>query len=333
MREIIISKSEDGEKLKKLCFKYFDKAPQSFTYKMLRKKNITLNGRKADADAVLHTGDSVKLFLSDETIELFHTERSAKKTSDINTSNNSKRFQLNSDNIVYECDDYIIINKPAGVLSQKSSNDDYSVNEAVIDYMLSKGDITEESLNVFRPSVCNRLDRNTSGIITAGKTLKGLRYLSDSLGAKSDSGADKKYLTIVHGEYKKNGIIELYYKKDEALNKAVVSDTNMTDAVKIKTGFRCISYNISKDLSLVECTLYTGKSHQIRVTLEYLGFPVVGDIKYGNRLQDRRLSPRPKRQMLHAYMLRLSETEQFTAYVPEDMNGYMEFKGTQGLNL
>ena len=111
MREIIISKSEDGEKLKKLCFKYFDKAPQSFTYKMLRKKNITLNGRKADADAVLHTGDSVKLFLSDETIELFHTERSAKKTSDIKTSNNSKKFQLNSDNIVYECDDYIIINK------------------------------------------------------------------------------------------------------------------------------------------------------------------------------------------------------------------------------
>ena len=107
----------------------------------------------------------------------------------------------------------------------------------------------------------------------------------------------------------------------------------MSDAVKIKTGFRCISSNISRDLSLVECTLYTGKSHQIRVTLEYLGFPVVGDIKYGNRLQDRRLSPRPKRQMLHAYMLRLSETEQFTAYVPEDMNGYMEFKGTQGLNL
>lgn len=329
MREIIISKAEDGEKLKKLCFKYFDKAPQSFTYKMLRKKNITLNGRKADPDAVLSTGDSIKLFLSDETIELFHTE-----VSTIGNHIDKKfLFRLNDGNIIYECDDYIIINKPAGILSQKSSQDDYSVNDAVIDYMISCGEITDRSLNTFRPSVCNRLDRNTSGIITAGKTLKGLRYLSESLGSKSSSDTEKKYLTIVHGDFNKNGIAELYYKKDESENKAVVSDTPSTGSVKIITGLKQLKYNKDRNISLVECTLYTGKSHQIRVTLQYLGFPVVGDVKYGNKQLDRRLSPRPKRQLLHAYKLILGDNREYTADIPEDMNGYMEFKGSQRFNL
>ncbi len=301
MREIIISKAEDGEKLKKLCFKYFDKAPQSFTYKMLRKKNITLNGRKADPDAVLSTGDSIKLFLSDETIELFHTEVSTTG----NHIDKKSLFRLNDGNIIYECDDYIIINKPAGILSQKSSQDDYSVNDAVIDYMISCGEITDSSLNTFRPSVCNRLDRNTSGIITAGKTLKGLRYLSESR----------------------------LSKLPESENKAVVSDTPSTGSVKIITGLKQLKYNKDRNISLVECTLYTGKSHQIRVTLQYLGFPVVGDVKYGNRQLDRRLSPRPKRQLLHAYKLILGDNREYTADIPEDMNGYMEFPRSQRFNL
>jgi 23S rRNA pseudouridine955/2504/2580 synthase len=329
MREIIISKSEDGEKLKKLCFKYFDKAPQSFTFKMLRKKNIKVNDKKAEPDAVLHAGDSVKFFLSDETIALFHTERAETPRPEKSV----RKFRLNDSNIIYENDDYIIINKPAGVLSQKSDASDYSVNEAVIDYMIEAGDITEESLNVFRPSVCNRLDRNTSGIITAGKTLKGLRYLNDRLGSKDDSRVKKIYLTITHGHFNKDGIHELYYSKDEASNKALVTKTKESkSAVRIVTGFKLLSYNKARDLSLVECVLYTGKSHQIRVSLESLGFPVVGDIKYGDRLKDRNLKPRPKRQLLHAHKLILDD-EQFTADIPEDFNGYMEFKGTQGLDL
>lgn len=334
MREIIISKAEDGEKLKKLCFKYFDKAPQSFTYKMLRKKNITLNGKKADPEAILRNGDNVKLFLSEETISLFHTERRGNGLDASDSTVKSKNiFTLNEKNIIYECDDFIIISKPAGILSQKSSPQDYSVNEAVIDHMISSGEITPDSLNIFRPSVCNRLDRNTSGIITAGKTLKGLRYLNDLLSIKNASGVEKKYLTITHGEFDRDGIHDLYYIKDEKENKAVVSDKRSAGASLIKTGFRKIDFNKTSNISLVECTLYTGKSHQIRVTLQYLGFPVVGDVKYGDRIKDRSLKPRPKRQLLHAYQLKLSDNELFTADIPEDMNGYMEFPRSQRFNL
>lgn len=319
MYELKITKLDEGQKLKKLCFKYFDKAPQSFTYKMLRKKNIVLNDKKAAGDEILSAGDIVKFYLSDETLNLFHTTYEKKDTGE-----KHHRFRLNEENIIFENDDYIIINKPAGVLSQKASQDDYSVNEAVIDHMLEKSMITKDQLDNFRPSVCNRLDRNTSGIITAGKTQKGLRYLSTKLREKDNTNVIKAYLTVVHGRFNKDGIVTFGFTKSEKDNTVIVDESGKgTDIVK--TGFRFLKYNKDLNLSLVEAILYTGKSHQIRASLQHLGYPIAGDRKYGNPELDRRLKPRPKRQLLHAGMLKLSDTEAFTAHFPKDFEDYFSY--------
>lgn len=328
MIELEISKLDEGQKLKKLCFKYFDKAPQSFTYKMLRKKNIVLNDKKADGEEILKDGDKVKLYLSDDTIRLFHSsysDNSSDSSNRINrhkTGKNDKIIKLTKENIIYENDDYIIINKPAGILSQKASAEDYSINEAVIDHMLECNMISRSQLENFRPSVCNRLDRNTSGIITAGKTQKGLRYLSDKMREKGEeSKVIKSYFAVVHGRFDKDGIYTLGFSKNEKDNTVKVLK-DVTGSDYIKTGFRFLKYNDENNISLVEAVLYTGKSHQIRVSLQYLGFPIVGDRKYGDTELDRKLKPRPKRQLLHAGLLKLSETEVFRADFPKDIEEY-----------
>ena len=132
---------------------------------MLRKKNIVLNGKKASGDEVLHEGDIIKLFMSDETISKF--------TSDVDDSKLDVTNVMDiSDRIIFVDDNFIIIDKPSGILSQKASSDDISLNEMIRKYAIDRNLVTNESLKVYKPSVANRLDRNTSGIILAGVTLR-----------------------------------------------------------------------------------------------------------------------------------------------------------------
>ena len=157
MKEIIISQNEAGQRLDKFLKKYLAKAPGSFLYKMLRKKNIVLNGKKATGNEKLGVGDSVKLFLADDTIGKFAGLVPIKE---------EYQVSVNLD-IIHEDANVLFINKPAGMLSQKAAKDDVSMVEHVIAYLLAEGSITQEELRTFRPSICNRLDRNTSGLIVA----------------------------------------------------------------------------------------------------------------------------------------------------------------------
>ena len=156
MQEIKITEQEAGQRFDKLLGKYLNKAPKSFLYKMLRKKNITLNGKKASGNEKLAKGDCVKLFLSDETIQKFSEAFSG--------------YTNVSLDILYEDADIILINKPVGMLSQKAARSDESLVEHLISYLIQSHALTEEDLRTFRPSICNRLDRNTSGIVAAGKS-------------------------------------------------------------------------------------------------------------------------------------------------------------------
>ena len=165
MREIYVSENEAEQRLDKLLQKYLDLAPKSFIYKMLRKKNIVLNGKKAAGNEKLKQGDLIKLFLADETINQFTKE----KTGYISTPLD----------IIYEDEQILFINKPAGMLSQKAKPSDTSLAEYIIGYLLKSGQITEEELKSFRPSICNRLDRNTSGLVVAGKSLYALQFLGE----------------------------------------------------------------------------------------------------------------------------------------------------------
>lgn len=284
MKVITVSNNEAGQRLDKLLAKYLNRAPKSFLYRMLRKKNITLNGKKADGSERTSVGDEVKLFLADETIEKF---------SSLEISNTGGNL-----NVLYEDEHILLINKPCGMLSQKARPSDVSLVEHLISYLLKNGSITEESLRAFRPSVCNRLDRNTSGIVVAGKSLAGLQAMAEVF---KDRRLHKYYLCIVKGRITEEHLIEGFLSKDRQTNRVSVTlHPEGKDALPIRTRYRPVS--ASKTATLLEVELITGRSHQIRAHLASIGHPILGDVKYGGPQMDG-LS----HQLLHSWRLCLPE--------------------------
>lgn len=314
MRQITVSANEAGQRLDKLLSKYLNKAPKSFFYKMLRKKNITLNGKKAEGNEKLQPGDEIKLFLSEETIAAF---QELPKLSPI------KEERLP---IVYEDAHILLINKPAGMLSQKAAPSDVSLVEHVISYLLRTGAIKEADLEVFRPGICNRLDRNTSGLVAAGKSLPGLQAMNALFKERS---LHKYYRTIVVGTLSKPQRIEGWLSKNEKTNQVQIYKKEQEDALPI-----CTEYFPLKQLSIggkpytyLEINLITGRSHQIRAHLASIGHPLIGDPKYGNSSTNEyfRKHYGLKYQLLHAYRLELPvltgtlealSTQQFYAPLP-----------------
>ena len=205
MQKITVSSNEAGQRLDKLLGKYLSNAPMSFVYKMLRKKNIKLNGKKAQGNEKLTKGDLVEVFLSDDTWQKFAGAPGAEKQLPADLARAMKSSIRLS--VIYEDPDILILNKPSCMLSQKAAPSDLSLNEYMIAYLLKKGDLKLAELATFRPSVCNRLDRNTSGLVTAGKSLAGLQQLSEILRERT---VKKYYLTIVDGVIKDRQKIEAF---------------------------------------------------------------------------------------------------------------------------
>ena len=328
MQEIIITKNEKGFKLRKLCMNYLPKAPNSFFYKMFRKKNIVLNDKKADGTEVLKEGDSVKFYLSEE-------DNSISENPEAKTDSSNKNSSLD---VIYEDENIILCNKPAGILSQKAAAKDYSINEMIIDYLLSTGEISQESLKLFKPSVCNRLDRNTSGIIMASKTPEGAHYLTDLIRERK---IRKFYYAVVKGHANIDGIHEAFLSKDEKTNKVIVRNIEhfnsnvMADmssdmmkfydeqsGSKVLTGTELIKYNNKLDISLLSIDLITGKSHQIRAHLAHMGFPIIGDVKYGVKSINNEFSGKynVKHQLLHAYKVIFPDGSECETPVPDVIN-------------
>lgn len=274
MKEITVKENEAGQRLDKLLGKYLNKAPKSFLYKMLRKKNITLNGKKASGNEMTVREDVIRIFLSDETYDKFSGKRpiphSAKQTK------HTQAETLKPEWIIYEDHHILILNKPAGVLSQKAKPADISINEMLLTYLMDQGELTKEELISFRPSVCNRLDRNTSGLLIAGKTLIGLQAMSKVLKERS---LHKYYLCLVEGILTETQRIDGYLLKNEKTNKVTVTKESSGDAKPIITEYRPLTH--TEHLTLLEVLLVTGRSHQIRAHLSSVGHPLIGDAKYG----------------------------------------------------
>ena len=193
MIEIIVGKNESGQRLDRVLEKIFVNANTGFIFKMLRKKNITLNDKKADGKERLEPGASIKLWFSDESFEKLSGKKAGNiKDLEEKPTANKKSTETFKSYIVYEDENTVIINKPAGLLSQKSNENDISVNDLLLDYL----EFDSKALNTFKPSICNRLDRNTSGLMVCGKTLEGLRVNNELIKTKAVS---KYYLALVKG--------------------------------------------------------------------------------------------------------------------------------------
>lgn len=205
--------------------------------------------------------------------------------------------------VIYEDDDILLASKPVGVLSQKSSDKDISMNEYLIEYLTDNG-FGKENLATFKPSFCNRLDRNTSGLMIAGKSLRGLQKMSEII---KDRSIHKFYLTIVKGIVDKKSVIKGYLRKDEKNNKVVIYDNPVKDSYEIHTEYEPLA--TKDDMTLLKVRLITGKTHQIRAHLAGISHPVLGDFKYGDKVFNEKYGE--KRQLLHSYQVVFPKLDNF----------------------
>lgn len=301
MKEFMISRNEENQRLDKYLKKLLPNASTGFLYKMIRKKNITLNGKKVEGKELLKTGDQVKLFFSDETFEKFHAD----------TKNLQSEFEelsklpMRGLQIVYEDENILIADKPADMLSQKANPTDISANEYLLGYLIRTDALTFENYQTFHPSVCNRLDRNTTGLLLMGKTLLGAQQLSELLRTRA---LEKYYLAVVAGRMEKGDSLTGYLIKNEATNEVRIftelpQSTEDNTVSRIRTDYRPLAWR--DDLTLLEVHLITGKTHQIRAHLASIGHPVIGDPKYGNLRANQKYLPKfhVRHQLLHAYKL------------------------------
>ena len=349
MNEIIITSLEEGQRLDRVLQKYLSRASAGFLYKMLRKKNITLNGKKAEGKEKLREGDTIRIFFSQETLGKFVSPRE-------NAS--CPRTDLE---IIYEDEQVLLVNKKAGMLTQKAAPSDVSLNEYAIGYLIDSGAVREENLSSFRPSVCNRLDRNTSGIVAIGKTTAALQELSAMF---RDRTVHKYYQALVTGRVERENTIDAYLVKDEKTNQVRIlsapesagertlpaapvfreraeEDAGGSEGRRIRTRYvpvRISSNSSGHDLTLLEIELITGRTHQIRAHLASVGHPVVGDPKYGSRRRNEYFAREYglHRQLLHAGKIVFPESagalgylggREFSAGLPEDFKRILVSEG------
>lgn len=343
MQEFCIGNNEAGQRLDKFLHKYLKEAGTSFLYKMLRKKNITLNKKKAEGKEILQVNDRIQFFFSDETFEKFRggvktsgiTGEVYDKTKRTNTSD-LKEFKnvesvrtdesprvvdrnksywnayhtLKKIEVIFENEHILLVNKPAGVLSQKASPQDLSLNEWLIGYLLETKQITEMQLETFKPSVCNRLDRNTSGLVICGKSLYGSQTMSELIKTRK---IRKFYRTFVKGKVEEKAYVKGYLKKDESCNKVIFKENlremERKEFTEIETFYQPLKY---KDgYTYLEVELLTGKTHQIRAHLAGMGHCLMGDEKYGDRKWNSSFKSKgiPKWQLLHSYRVEFPQMQ------------------------
>lgn len=309
MRNFEIGANDAGQRLDKYLKKLLPNASTGFLYKMLRKKNITLDGKKATGKELLKSSSTVTVFFREETLLKFMQNTDELKAE----YERLKTLPMKGLHVIYEDDDTLAADKPENMLSQKAKPDDISANEYLLGYLIRSHSLSFEDFLTFRPSVCNRLDRNTTGLLLMGKSLKGSQDLSEGL---RDRSIRKYYRAMVYGTVTEPAHLSGWLKKDVKTNKVQVLDHEETDAVKIETKYRPVS--IEKNSTMLEIHLITGKTHQIRAHLASIGHPVIGDMKYGNAAVNKKYYEdfHVNHQLLHAYRLEFPDGRVITAPLP-----------------
>lgn len=285
MKSFVISKNDAGVRVDRFILKTFDRLPKSLMFKEIRKKNIKVNKKRCTPEQILNEGDLLELYLKDDVL---HT-----KEKHFDFMKASKDLD-----IIYEDSNIILINKKVGVLCHPDG-DDYIDNivARLKRYLYEKGEWSPDDSS-FTPSLANRIDRNTGGIVIGAKNSQALKTLNDKIKSRE---IEKYYLTVVHGRMPKSSeLLTAYLTKNEKTNKVTVKDNQTDGSKKIVTRYTVLDYY--DDASLLEIELLTGRTHQIRAHLAHIGHPLYGDGKYGKE-QGR------YRQALYSYKLKFNFTD------------------------
>lgn len=298
MKEFIVNKNESGLTLEKYVKHILNKAPLSFIYKLFRKKDVRINGVKKDLKDKVFEGDVVRIYISDEQINDFN---------DINKVPSSNQLEKY---IVYEDENIIVINKPAGLLVQKDKSNSKSLDQMVKAYYFYKNPNCDKT--AFTTAPAHRLDRNTSGLIIFGKSVSVMQQLMNIL--KNHEEIEKHYLTVVIGNINNGGQIDKPLLKNESTG--LVSVTDIKDGGKKAITNYIPVQNYGK-FSMLNVTLLTGRTHQIRVHLASINHPIVGDPKYGNFKVNKIIKDKTKldHQILHAYQIQFKIKEGSLKYL------------------
>ena len=291
MIEITLGINQASQRLDKVLRKILREAPKSFLYRMLRKKNITLNHERAIGNEITVFGDTLQFYFSQETFDKMRGEAPSVSFEDVSFPEIP---------ILYEDSDVCIFVKPAGILSQKAAEDDFSVNEWVVLHARKSGAASDSDFESFRPSIVNRLDRNTSGIMCAGLSMRGLQVLSAMF---RDRTVHKYYYALVAGQLTSPCEFQSWLVKDRRTNRVRIYPNSVHGADSIRTAVTPLK--VYADRTLLQVELFTGKSHQIRAQLAAAGHPILGDPKYGKAELNRKYGL--EFQCLHAYRLEFPE--------------------------
>ena len=287
MKTYVVKSSEAGMSLEKYIKKILNMAPLSFIYHLFRKKDIKVNGHWEKEKFIVSENDEVSIYVNDEQINEF-----------IQIKCSAPKDEL-SPYIIYQDNNVLLINKPRGILVQKESANSKALDIMVISYLTYKKEYSSKEELAFVPGPAHRIDRNTSGLVIFGKNHNSLQYLFSLL--KNHELIEKKYIALVYGIINEDGIINAPLKKEND-NKVVVAS--------IKNGGKSsiTKYHVLKrfkDTTLLELTLLTGRTHQIRVHMQYINHPLIGDNKYGNFDINHEFLKKYnfKNQFLHAYKI------------------------------
>jgi 23S rRNA pseudouridine955/2504/2580 synthase len=287
MREIIVKKNDAGQRLDKFLTKAVKGLPMSMMYKLIRTKKIKVNRKRAEQNYMLAEGDTIQLFIREEFFD------SPEKDDSALASITPKLA------VVYEDENIILCNKRPGVLvHEDDEGKDNTLIMHIKAYLYQKGEYNPEDEQSFAPALCNRIDRNTGGIVIGAKNAEALRVMNEKI--KNDE-ISKFYYCVVHGKMpKKADTLTGFLLKDSDKNQVKIFDKQVKGSKNIITKYKVVSEK--NGMSLLEIDLVTGRTHQIRAHMSYIGHPLVGDGKYGVNKDDRARGY--KYQALYAYRLR-----------------------------
>lgn len=286
MKSFVINQNDSEQRLDKFLVKTLPALPKSLLYKSLRKKRIKVNGKRSGGEQKLSEGDVVEIYLNDDVFESAGDDRAF-------------MTPLPAPDVVFEDENILLVNKPAGLIVHEDENErtDTLINR-ILHYLFEKGEYIPERENSFAPALCNRIDRGTSGIVIAAKNAASLRVMTNLI---RERRIQKHYVCVTVGAPSPPAAVRsAHLRKDSKNNLVTIFPKAVPGSKEITTGYRTLG--TKNGLALLEVELITGRTHQIRAHMAYLGCGLLGDTKYGDFAANRKYGL--ERQLLCSHRLK-----------------------------